>query len=1131
MRNITLTLLLFCLFCTTKGQNIAGYEYWFDYQSDERVKVNSPSENITLNLDVSNLREGIHFYNFRAKDSNGKWSAPVTQYFLRTKLNPTDNQLTQYEYWIDRNFVDRQSVISSNETINLNIDVATLNKGIYYFNFRAKDSDGKWSAPVTQYFYIPETVVTDNKIIAYEYWYNQSDSAKTRVDITPISPLDLQSQLFEINNLIPSATLDNFEFAVDVYGEAKIYYSNTNAFIIRFLDENDKWSSPSVNLFADGQGIDVVADTLYSDIPITKTRPNANEIHFYKLNALKGDSLIWKTNQPCTIQVFDPFGVEVYKATSYNCLSFNGIRAKRDGVYYVLLHSADAWIQQITLDYKHIHKYAVLGSNINKIGNNCNFTLKLTGNGFTNQTALLLRNGTNEILPQQILYYDIGEIHSTFVLNNVEIGNYDIVVTFGSDTIIVKNNAIIVETADVYASLSAQILGNTQYLAGSSNLYTVQIKNNSNIPAHNVPVTITIQCEDTTSIKKIKFHHKFIEIEEDILNNMFDQDEEIINMVKNYLKSDNDLTMFYAVIDSLGQVYFKCDLLILEIAPNSSIDFPFTIYENRSKIDIYASVPKIWNDGLPQSSENSILRSKSSSGSGKHLCCDDYVCIINLILGGVLGALDIDYVMTSEAVNCAAQMYLETFHITLFEDLGCLVAESGNHDEAVDRAKGMALNMVRAMAVQVMNCWFNHLGKKYGKEVARMMVGKAAAKLNIVINILINEAEAGVDCYINHISGKGWGQCGGDDEPEHLSSTPVNSRDPNDKYGYRSPSGSTYFKEDITNMTYVINFENDPEEATAAAQDVYITDTLDLTKFDINSFRAGYVRVADKFKQAAYDVQDHTWDIDMRPEMNLITRVNLTLNKEEGIAKWHFISIDPMTDEHVTDVFAGFLPPDDETGRGQGSVSFTINLKDDLTNDTEISNRAEIIFDYNEPIITPTWTNTKDIVPPVSQMLQPVELNDNAIRLSWEGADSGSGVWYYTVYARSGDEGDWYVLNNNTEQTETQFEYEQKVKYGFYVEAADKAGNKETKNPQAEVTFYKEVSGIAEISMTEPIVYPNPTNGILHIENAAGNEIKMYDTLGNLLIITKGNKIDMSNYSNGIYLLHINNRVVKVVKQ
>ena len=72
MKKITFILLWSCLFYAGKGQNIAGYEYWFDYKSEERVKVNSSDENITLDLDVSALTEGIHFYNFRAKDNNGK---------------------------------------------------------------------------------------------------------------------------------------------------------------------------------------------------------------------------------------------------------------------------------------------------------------------------------------------------------------------------------------------------------------------------------------------------------------------------------------------------------------------------------------------------------------------------------------------------------------------------------------------------------------------------------------------------------------------------------------------------------------------------------------------------------------------------------------------------------------------------------------------------------------------------------------------------------------------------------------------------------------------------------------------------------------------------------------------------
>ena len=382
----------------------------------------------------------------------------------------------------------------------------------------------------------------------------------------------------------------------------------------------------------------------------------------------------------------------------------------------------------------------------------------------------------------------------------------------------------------------------------------------------------------------------------------------------------------------------------------------------------------------------------------------------------------------------------------------------------------------------------------------------------------------------------------GDDcpPPPKKETTPVYSRDPNDKYGYRSPSGSTYFKEDVTNMTYVINFENDPEKATAAAQDVYLTDTLDLSKFDINSFRAGYVRVGDKMKQAAYDEQNYTWDMDMRPKMNLITRVNLSLDKEKGIAQWHFASIDPMTDEPVTDVFAGFLPPDDETGRGQGSVSFTINLKDHLPDDTEVSNRAEIIFDYNEPILTPDWTNRKDVLPPVSRMLQPVELNDSIVSLQWDGKDSGSGVWNYNVYARSGDAGDWYLLNSNTEQTETEFAYTPNIRYGFYVEATDRAGNREMKNALPEVTFYKKVSDTGEVELfaTALKLYPNPFSDPVHIENAEGCTLTVITEIGTVALVQKitnsNETIRLEHWPAGVYFFRFEKdgkaKTVKVVK-
>jgi hypothetical protein len=64
------------------------------------------------------------------------------------------------------------------------------------------------------------------------------------------------------------------------------------------------------------------------------------------------------------------------------------------------------------------------------------------------------------------------------------------------------------------------------------------------------------------------------------------------------------------------------------------------------------------------------------------------------------------------------------------------------------------------------------------------------------------------------------------------------------------------------------------------------------------------------------------------------------------------------------DPLAGFLPPNDDSGRGEGHVSFSIRPRADLLDGTVISNQANIVFDHNAPIATNIVTNTIDARPP-----------------------------------------------------------------------------------------------------------------------------------------------------------------------
>jgi hypothetical protein len=65
--------------------------------------------------------------------------------------------------------------------------------------------------------------------------------------------------------------------------------------------------------------------------------------------------------------------------------------------------------------------------------------------------------------------------------------------------------------------------------------------------------------------------------------------------------------------------------------------------------------------------------------------------------------------------------------------------------------------------------------------------------------------------------------------------------------------------------------------------------------------------------------------------------------------------------------------------------------------------------------------------------------------------------------------------------------------------------------------------GITENTISEELitVYPNPTNGLVHIEipNQTIQSIKLYDLQGQLIKETTENQFDLSNVSNGTYFI------------
>ena len=418
------------------------------------------------------------------------------------------------------------------------------------------------------------------------------------------------------------------------------------------------------------------------------------------------------------------------------------------------------------------------------------------------------------------------------------------------------------------------------------------------------------------------------------------------------------------------------------------------------------------------------------------------------------------------------------------------------------------------------------MGKVIVECASDALPGGAATKTAVKIFKYVSTAKDWVEHYedLQNCGGSGGG-------PKKHNSWGVGSKDPNDKCGPVSESGSTWFS-DRKEFTYVINFEND-SEATAPAQQVWVTDTLDLNVFDINSFEAEILKMGGRIIETPAEQQNFTWTVDMRPDMDLITKVTLTLDKSKGIATWYFKSIDPNTGELPTDALAGFLPPNDDEGSGQGLVMFTIKLKEGLADDVVVANLASIVFDNNEAILTPEWVNEKDIVPPTSAMLQPAN-SAGVVELKWEGEDNpgGSGIYCYDVYMKQ-DNSDYEMILGRTTATSTPFTIVEGVNYSFYTIATDHAGNRENNKTKPDITL--SLNNVPFDNKAKLSAYPNPVpqGNKLTIEGTTqGKLVEVYNFMGVCVsrATAPGNVTElMLSLPAGIYMVRSNNESVKVI--
>lgn len=301
------------------------------------------------------------------------------------------------------------------------------------------------------------------------------------------------------------------------------------------------------------------------------------------------------------------------------------------------------------------------------------------------------------------------------------------------------------------------------------------------------------------------------------------------------------------------------------------------------------------------------------------------------------------------------------------------------------------------------------------------------------------------DCGDGDESGEHGSPPGGDSQPdpgENFSWPTLISMDPNEIIGPAGYDSAQWVSVKDT-LNYTAYFENDPDFATAAAQivEVFIPLDVHVNPFSVRLHDFGFgdfdfqIPAGSGFYQTRLDVSD---------SLGVLVDFSAGLDFSNNRISWRFEALDPTTLLPPTDATLGFLPVNDSLRRlGEGYVKFSVvPLASSQTGDT-IFKQAEIFFDDNPPIVTNTYFNTIDALPPTLTVAPVAALVQDTFQLdiTFEDDSAGSGTDKYDLYLSIDGDPLITLALGITQDTSIRFQGRQNREHCVYSLARDNVTN------------------------------------------------------------------------------------------
>ena len=661
--------------------------------------------------------------------------------------------------------------------------------------------------------------------------------------------------------------------------------------------------------------------------------------------------------------------------------------------------------------------FALTGVTPSHGGNAGLVTMNLLGSGFpSNSTAKLSYLGTNgqpaEVLPIQTARPDMGLLMATFDLRGVPACTADVILVGESGATRRLDRAFTLDLGEP-ENLQVVVVGPSSVRKGSSGIYEVTVANRANQDAHFVSLYAVSEADTNISIELV-----------------------VPGMSGNKLASVNGfLSSFVPVIPPGGKSTIKYRL---QVGPRYKADSLLLDWRARTLEQ------SVFLAQLPERLEST--RQQVLSNTNLYASMPDFV------------------LAASDPVAWQAFMYQVLMNQGFLLVPG--VETSFGKSYSSEASCGGPGNPLPKDCMGECKDWCNVGCFSVWALVCAPMTGLSLGSLApaCVITSLIY---CKVFC----------------DSVCTRKCTP-NPADPNDM---RGPIGwgPQAFLAGGQAMSYTIDFENQPV-ATAAALQVSITNqlapSLDWKSVEFQEIGFAGLRLAVPAGQSHYEGRvpfaGWTWNETKgwyRGETPLMVDVKAVVDTQTGRLLVTLACSDTNTGTFPSDAYAGFLPPNRpeifyyptngsaccggqvDTNMlvqpGQGYVSYTVRPRTNLVTGTRIENAASIVFDWNDPIETPTVFNTIDAGDPLSTVLTLPSQSGRTFEVQWAGTDDsgGSGVANYDVYVSS-DGTNYSRWLDRTIETSAWCVGQLGHTYYFYSVARDWVGHEQSK-PEAPQAF------------------------------------------------------------------------------